>query len=586
MEDFGTLPSYDGEEVGYVRAGSEFAFLDEVQDQARPPESALSAPTGSTPEMAPEVKPTAVGTEVAPPQSIAQPPELAPEPKPVSETATAAQAPELAPEPKPVTDTATAPTPAQAPEVVPPANPAIAPEIAPVYASPQSPPQNIGGRYQYDGAAGTQTLEPPLAETVQPPLTPVYRSDAAVQPPQIPSEVSAQPVAPQTSYPAESPTGVQGQPAAEAAQFAPAQPGVPQETQYRRYTLDDGSLNIVDDQGRVVLTQSADGTRSRQVAYGDPNNADVVTEVIIDGTNHYVRNADRGSWTMDTNGNYVGIWYGDIKMSRNGEYSFDDSYNGEHRVFANNVQEIVSERIVGQAPEPCYSSGVYDGQAISGNRGWDAGYNGGYSGGVSMDSQTFGGYRNGTLYVYGKPYAAIGNGSGGGYSGAEAVQTGCGTGFQQGSVDQYGRPVQYDRQGRPIGYDSQYNQGSCSTGGYDSGYGRGSSCGGGGYGGRFAGSRLGGDGAIARTLGQAAVMGLAGAALNRSGLGYGYGGFNRGYGGYGGGGYGGYGGFNRGYGGGGYGIPFGGYGGGGNNFGRAALSIGIGSLINRIGRRR
>lgn len=117
----------------------------------------------------------------------------------------------------------------------------------------------------------------------------------------------------------------------------PPMPDAPKRTEIR---LPDGALNVKDELGRVVLTVSADGRKSRGVEYGDQSDPSKVTRVTIDNSRVYTRNADGKSWTCQSDRGTC-TWYGDVRMSASGEYYMEDHRTGERRRFAANTQEIV-----------------------------------------------------------------------------------------------------------------------------------------------------------------------------------------------------------------------------------------------------
>ena len=117
-------------------------------------------------------------------------------------------------------------------------------------------------------------------------------------------------------------------------------PPLPDQVIPREVKLADGAVNRFDAQGRVVLTASADGSKVREVRYEDQADPLRVTQVIIDQNRVYTRNSDGQSWDYAVNGRPSGTWYGDIHMSKQGEYSFEDASNGAQRKFAPNTKEI------------------------------------------------------------------------------------------------------------------------------------------------------------------------------------------------------------------------------------------------------
>lgn len=117
-------------------------------------------------------------------------------------------------------------------------------------------------------------------------------------------------------------------------------PPLPDKVGPREIKLPDGALNMLDENGRVVLTRAADGSKTREVRYQDQADPTRVTQVIIDQSRIYTRNADGRSWTCEVNGQPAGTWYGDVHMSTKGEYSLEDDRTGEQRKFAANTAEI------------------------------------------------------------------------------------------------------------------------------------------------------------------------------------------------------------------------------------------------------
>ncbi len=112
----------------------------------------------------------------------------------------------------------------------------------------------------------------------------------------------------------------------------------------REIRLPDGAVNRFDDQGRCTFTGSADGRKSREVKYEDQSDPNKITQVTIDQNRVYTRNADGRSWSLQVNGQQAGTWYGDVHMSKTGEYSIEDHRTGEQRKFASNTAELTQPR--------------------------------------------------------------------------------------------------------------------------------------------------------------------------------------------------------------------------------------------------
>lgn len=117
-------------------------------------------------------------------------------------------------------------------------------------------------------------------------------------------------------------------------------PPMPDSHSPHEIRLPDGARNVTDDQGRVILTASADGSKTREVLYGDSADPTKVMQVTIDHDRTYTRNPDGRSWSYSVNGQPSGTWYGDVHMSAKGDYSFEDDSTGEKRKFAPNTSEI------------------------------------------------------------------------------------------------------------------------------------------------------------------------------------------------------------------------------------------------------
>lgn len=153
-------------------------------------------------------------------------------------------------------------------------------------------------------------------------------------------------------------------------------PPLPDRQPPREVRLQDGAINKFDELGRVVFTGSADGRKTREVRYEDQNNAERVTQVIIDRNRVYTRNADGNSWSYQVNGRPSGTWYGDVHMNRQGEYSFEDATTGVQRKFAPNTQEITqpgpnnvpSDNVSYVRSTPCYPGQECYPQNQTGNR--------------------------------------------------------------------------------------------------------------------------------------------------------------------------------------------------------------------------
>ena len=134
-------------------------------------------------------------------------------------------------------------------------------------------------------------------------------------------------------------------------------PPLPDQVNPREVKLADGAVNRFDAQGRVVLTAAADGSKVREVRYEDQADPQRVTQVIIDQNRVYTRNSDGQSWDYAVNGRPSGTWYGDIHMSKQGEYSFEDASTGAQRKFAPNTKEITPTPQPGPSDEAAYRPG-------------------------------------------------------------------------------------------------------------------------------------------------------------------------------------------------------------------------------------
>lgn len=132
-------------------------------------------------------------------------------------------------------------------------------------------------------------------------------------------------------------------------------PVLPEVHKPHQMKLQDGALIGTDEQGRVILTYAADGSKTREVRYGDAADPAKVTQVIIDHNRSYSRNSDGRSWAYQVNGQASGTWYGDVHMSPKGEYSFEDYTTGAHRRFAPNTTEIIDSSQV--QPRPVQDGG-------------------------------------------------------------------------------------------------------------------------------------------------------------------------------------------------------------------------------------
>ena len=275
-------------------------------------------------------------------------------------------------------------------------------------------------------------------------------------------------------------------------------PPIPELGKPRELRLQDGAINKFDEQGRCTFTGSADGSKTREVRYNDPTSPEKVTQVIIDRNRVYTRTGDR-TWNYEINGQPQGTWHGDVHMSKQGEYSFEDDRRGQQRKFAPNTAEInppqdADPNVAAQRSryrvgncQPCQPYYPQEQQQYRPQQQPQAYYN-------PEDGQPIQGYR---------PYS-------------QPVQ------YQP--DNRYYQPVrqQYYDDGR------YYDRGG---GCYD----RGSGCGT--YNNNYR-SHYGGNG----DFGRAVAAGVLNSVMYRSGMGYGgyYGGYGRGYGGY----YGGYGGGN------------------------------------------
>jgi hypothetical protein len=134
----------------------------------------------------------------------------------------------------------------------------------------------------------------------------------------------------------------------------------------REVKLPDGASNVMDSEGRIILTASADGSKTREVRYGDQSDPSKITQVTIDHNRVYTRNPDGRSWTYEVDGQPAGTWYGDIHMSAKGEYSFEDDRTGDKRKFAANTAEIRDNTQPrpdcpdGNCNQPAIRGGCYD----------------------------------------------------------------------------------------------------------------------------------------------------------------------------------------------------------------------------------
>ncbi len=106
--------------------------------------------------------------------------------------------------------------------------------------------------------------------------------------------------------------------------------------------LSDGATLSFDGKGRVIATVSADGNKMREVFYENPANESQVSRVIIDRQRSYVRRGDGSTWDVLVNGNPAGNWFGDIRMSAQGEYSFTDYTTGQTRRFRPDTRELAA----------------------------------------------------------------------------------------------------------------------------------------------------------------------------------------------------------------------------------------------------
>jgi hypothetical protein len=121
----------------------------------------------------------------------------------------------------------------------------------------------------------------------------------------------------------------------------PKLPDAPRETR-----LPDGALLVSDSKGRICVTGSADGSKTREVRYAASGDEQKIDQVVIDHNRVYTRNGDSRTWSYTVNGQPGGTWYGEVHMSPNGEYSIEDDTTRQIRKFASNTTEITEQENV------------------------------------------------------------------------------------------------------------------------------------------------------------------------------------------------------------------------------------------------
>jgi hypothetical protein len=113
----------------------------------------------------------------------------------------------------------------------------------------------------------------------------------------------------------------------------------------------DGGQFTADEQGRIRKTVSEDGTKVREFNYtgSDPNQ---ITEITIDGNRFYKRGALANEWHYFVDGQFRGIWRGDVDMQKNGLYGYTASKDNVTHEFGSARQEIRSYKRGDDQPAP------------------------------------------------------------------------------------------------------------------------------------------------------------------------------------------------------------------------------------------
>jgi len=113
----------------------------------------------------------------------------------------------------------------------------------------------------------------------------------------------------------------------------------------------DGGQFTADDQGRVRKTVSEDGTKVREFNYtgSDPNQ---ITEITIDGNRFYKRNENSNEWQYFVDGQFRGIWRGDVDMQKNGLYAYTATCDKVTHEFGSARQELRNYKRGDDQPAP------------------------------------------------------------------------------------------------------------------------------------------------------------------------------------------------------------------------------------------
>lgn len=101
----------------------------------------------------------------------------------------------------------------------------------------------------------------------------------------------------------------------------------------------DGGQFTADEQGRIRKTVSEDGTKVREYNYtgADPNQ---ITEITIDGNRFYKRSEVANEWQYFVDGQFRGIWRGDVDMQKNGLYAYTATRDKVTHEFGSARQEL------------------------------------------------------------------------------------------------------------------------------------------------------------------------------------------------------------------------------------------------------